>query len=299
MKIAIILNGVSRKKKKFLQGIFPRLEAEFSPVIFETQRSGHAEELAAQAVIEKFDVILAAGGDGTLHQVINGVLKNEKQTLPIIGLIPLGSGNDFAKMCFLRADSSHIIQLLKTGKPRPVDVGLITCRNRAGENITRYFINACSAGLGPEVVRQMEKNSRRWGANLTYLKSIISAFFLHRPQEINCRTSGWEWKGSARIVAIANARSFGNSLYIAPRASVDDGEFNSFIAGEVPLLRFLVYLQVIKWRRKISYHRIHYNTLHEIELTSPLPAALEGDGELEGFLPARIKVLPGRINFLR
>lgn len=297
MKIAIILNGISRKKKKFYKEIYPTLINHFVVEVMETRHAGHAEELAAMALNQEFDCILAAGGDGTLNQVINGILKNESGNLPSIGLIPLGSGNDFARTCSLRPEAKQLIQLLKAG-PTPTDIGKIECI-RNGEKITHYFINECSLGMGPEVVKQLSKSARWWGPDLSYLISIVSTFISHQPQEILCKTNSWTWKGKARVIAIANGKTFGNAIFIAPDANPGDSVFNSFIAGDVPLWKFLIFLQTLKKKRKIDDPLVHYNTLARVELSSAEECALEAEGELVGLLPATITVLMGKISFLR
>ena len=163
MKIGIILNGISRKKKFFYSSIYPSLQQNFKVEVFETQHAQHAIELASNAVIEKFDYILAAGGDGTLNQVLNGVMlhQQDETILPALGIIPLGTGNDFAKMCGLIAEETQIINLLTQNNPQPTDIGRLNCQNENGETITRYFINVCSLGMGPETVRRLLKSAAR------------------------------------------------------------------------------------------------------------------------------------------
>ena len=118
MKIAIILNGISRKKKEFYHRIHPAIAEEFNTTILETRFAGHAEELASEAVLEKYNVVMAAGGDGTVHQVLNGLLKNEAADRPVLGIIPLGTGNDFARSCAVKPDGTQITSLLRVMQPR-------------------------------------------------------------------------------------------------------------------------------------------------------------------------------------
>ncbi|NOT75181.1 MAG: diacylglycerol kinase family lipid kinase [Cyclobacteriaceae bacterium] len=299
MKILIILNGISGKKKRFYQKIYPALEKIYSVEVLETQYSGHAEEIASKATLEKASVILAAGGDGTLHQVINGVLKSNSTDLPLVGLIPLGSANDFARTCSLTSDPKKIIALLKSNQPKLTDIGKIECLDPSGKSTLRYFINACSVGMGPAVVMKLQKSNKSLGPKLSYLVSIISVFFSLRPQEVEYKTSERSWKGKARVIAIANGRTFGDAIYIAPEAIQDDGLLNSFVVGEVPLLKFLMYLQAIKGKKKIIHPNIFYQTTSEAFLSSPDTCALEAEGELVGQLPAKITILPSAIRFVR
>jgi len=176
---------------------------------------------------------------------------------------------------------------------------LQACQNQQGGEVIRYFINACSIGMGPAVVDQLEKTDRSLGPTLTYWKAITTTFFKHRPQEIECKTPTWEWRGKIRVLVIANGRSFGNSLYIAPDALPDDGVFNTFIAGEIPLLKFLVYQQALKSKKKIKDKMITYNKTTRVELAAHESCPIESEGELAGFLPARIEIIPSGIRFLR
>jgi YegS/Rv2252/BmrU family lipid kinase len=301
MKVAIILNGISRKKKFFYTSIYPSLQQNFKGQVFETQHAQHAIELASNAVNEKFDYILSAGGDGTLNQVLNGVLLNQQNesSLPAIGIIPLGTGNDFAKMCGLKPDANQISNLLTQNNPKPTDIGKLNCRNENGETITRYFINVCSLGMGPEAVRRLLKSDRSLGPTITYLKAITETFFTHKPQEIIVNASNWEWRGKMRVLAIANGKSFGNAMYIAPEALPDDGLFSTFLAKEMPLLKFLMFLQQVKAKKKIKNNLIMYDTCTTIEIIAPEPCPIEAEGEWMGWLPAKIEMQLKRIKFLR
>ena len=297
--VAIVLNGISRKKEKFYLHFYPALARKFVLKVFETKRAGHAVDLAAQAADQGFEFIIAAGGDGTLNQVINGVHLNKSNSQTVIGLIPLGTGNDFARTCGLSADAFRLTDLIESNHPLPVDLGQITCLSHESRKITRYFINACSVGMGPEAVKRLAKSNRALGPALTYWKAITATFLTHRPQEIYCKTPSWEWQGKVRVLAVANGRSFGNSLYIAPDALLDDGLLDVFIAGELPLWKFLLYQQAMKAKKKIRDRLIRYNQSARIELQSPEPCAIEAEGELVGFLPAEIDVIPKKIKFLR
>lgn len=114
-----------------------------------------------------------------------------------------------------------------------------------------------------------------------------------------CKADSWIWQGKARVIAIANGISFGNAMYIAPDAKPDDGALNTFIAGDLSLLKFLLCVQRIKGRKKINDEKIRYNTIQHISLHSPQPCLLEAEGEMAGLLPATISILTNGIKFLR
>ncbi len=300
MKILIILNGISRKKDFFNQKILPTLQNNFEVTVAETTHANHASKLANESLSQGYDCVLSAGGDGTLNQVINGVLLNgSAASLPNIGVIPLGSGNDFATACGISLSSTLIFNLLKENKPKATDLGKILCWDSAGKQIEKYFINACSVGMGPATVLQMQKTPKWIGANLRYLISIVQTFFTHQPEKLHIKSKNWEWSGMARVFAVANGKSFGNKIFIAPDATMEDGQFNTFLASDIPLVKFLWYLQVIKQKKKITDVKIAYSKVKEVTLSSSQKVLLEAEGELVGQLPARIEILVDRIKFFR
>ncbi|MBP9926764.1 MAG: YegS/Rv2252/BmrU family lipid kinase [Cyclobacteriaceae bacterium] len=305
MNITIILNGISKRKKKFYQTILPVLEGRFSVEVLETQFPNHAQELAAEAVQKNVEVILSAGGDGTLNQVLNGMMRAAHQhPLPALGLIPLGSGNDFAGTVKLTDDVYSLISLLNTNQPKLTDIGKVICRNKESHPIVHYFINVCSVGMGPATVQRMETSVKWLPAGTRYLLAIIQTFFSHKPEPIELKSNTWNWKGKARVVAVANGQSFGHKIYVSPEAIPDDGLFEIFVAADVPLFKFLLYLQQIKAKKKIKNARIIYSSISQkdalrFEGVGHLANMLEAEGELIGFLPAHIEIIPEQIRFYR
>lgn len=297
MKIAIILNGISTKKKTFYQSILPPLKEKFSVDVFETKSPTHAFQLAGEAAVNHFDIVLAAGGDGTMNQVLNGLLC-VAGPLPVLGVIPLGSGNDFAALMGVRPEASQLSDLIANKKTRSIDVGKISCVGKEGTKTVRYFINVCSMGMGPATVQRIERLPRWLGPGLRYFTSVLNTFLTHPIERFEVTTKDWTWKGKARVVAIANGKSFGNKIYIAPDAEPDDGLFNTLIATDMALPKFLLVLQRLKNKQRIKDSSILYATTQELQLSSPTSAFIEAEGEMAGYLPASIVMLKNRIQFL-
>ena len=298
-ELAVILNGVSRKKKRFYRQILPGLQSDFKVRVWETQHHNHAKELAEQALQLNPFGIFAAGGDGTLNQVLNGVLQSKTSgEKPAIGIIPLGTGNDFSRLNSIEPTAESVINKVKGGA-KLTDVGLLRCRDYRGNRVNHYFINVASLGMGPEVVRRLFRNDRILGSAITYLKASIETFFSHQPESVEIKTECWSWNGKIRVLAVANGKSFGGGLFVAPDSAPDDGTLNTFIAGEVPLLRFLLYLQKIKSAAKILDKQVHYNWCKTLSLTSTEQCWIETEGELAGLLPAKIEIIPGGVRFYR
>lgn len=298
MNVAIILNGISGKKKHFYQHILPPLQQKFHIEVFETQSPNDAIQLAGEATAKGFDVILSAGGDGTLHQVVNGMLKTETPNLPALGIIPLGSGNDFGGMMGISGKPEQLITLMEVNNAKPIDIGKISCCDKSGDPVQKYFINVCSLGMGPTTVQRLERLPRWMGAGFRYYASVLNTFLTHPTEKFDVHTPHWNWKGSARVVAIANGKSFGNKIYIAPEAQPDDGIFSTFIATDMSLVRFLTVLLTIKMKKIVPDTRVIYSTATEVNLTAPTNAWIEAEGELVGLLPAHVELQKARIQFL-
>jgi diacylglycerol kinase (ATP) len=295
MRIAVIVNGVSGKKASFYRHVYPALATVGTVDVWETLAPGHATELALLAANQEYQVILAAGGDGTLHQVLNGVRSSTQGSHAVLGVVPLGTGNDFARFQNLHVRHTDWRQRV-LAPPQLIDVGQI--RFGETEKESRYFINACSVGLGPEVVHRLATGSRALGPFATYFLAIAKTFLANRPQPLMFQADTFSWSGKMRVGAVANGQSFGNKLFVAPDALAADGQFNTFIAGDVTLVDFLKYLPALKQKKKVKDPRVHYGTASRIRWESSVPLWVEAEGELVGRLPVAITLLPRAQRFL-
>jgi diacylglycerol kinase (ATP) len=300
-KLVIIINGISLQKDWFYHKILPGIQAVAQAEVMESRTQQHAIALAAKAVYKGYDAIFAAGGDGTLHEVVNGVLQNHEQSkhLPPIGLIPLGSGNDFARTLSIPATAEKIIGMISRFDVREVDIGKISFIARP-ELPVRYFINIADVGMGPAVVKRVLESGRSLGTVASYYSSIIRTFFSYRLIPVQVQTPEWKWKGKARVVAVANGTTFGSGLCIAPDARPDDGIFACTLVGNVSLIDFLLQQGRLRTGKYARHRNIEYTSAQEVILSSEKPEVwIEADGELIGQLPVRIEIIPARLKFIK
>lgn len=299
MKVAIILNGLSGRKKFFYSRLLPVIQEHGQANVFETRSRTDAFDFSVKAVAENYDLIIAAGGDGTIHQVVNGMLNKNLSIdqLPMLSILPVGSGNDFARTVGVNLKAADLKKRLTDLTSKPIDIGLIMFQKDSNQQHS-YFINVASAGMGPEVLNKMNSGKKRFGSAVAYYVAILSTFWSFRCMPVTIRTSAWEWSNLLRTLAIGNGRFFGSGLCIAPEAKPDDGKFSAFVCGAVSVLDFIRYTNTLKSGRKVIHSKIDYRSAEKLELTSESPCRIEADGELLGFLPARVEVIPGRIKFL-
>lgn len=299
MKIAIILNGLSGRRKFFYSRLLPVIQQHGHVDVFETRSRTDAFDFSVKAVTENYELIMAAGGDGTIHQVVNGMLSKNLSIdqLPVFSILPAGSGNDFARTVGINLKAADLRKRLTEMHIRPIDIGSVTFQ-KEGNQQHAYFINVASAGMGPEVLNRMSSGKKRLGSAIAYYAAILSTFWSYRCMPVTIKTSAWEWSNSLRTLAIGNGRFFGSGLCIAPEAKPDDGKLAAFVCGAVSVWDFIRYTNTLKSGRKVIHPKIDYRSAGRLELTAESPCRIEADGELLGFLPARVEVIPGRIKFL-
>lgn len=300
MKVAVVLNGISLEKDNFYRNYFPAISIVCTPQIFETRSANDAVALASKAVDKRFDIIFAAGGDGTLNQVVNGVLQGREDAanLPAIGVIPIGIGNDFARGMEIKDEPAELTQLIKNFKPAYIDAGIVRFTTKEGTEEQQYFVNIAELGMGPEVVRKVLASDRIFGLAMSYFQAIVATFFTHGPVEVKLVADQWQWQGKLRTLAIANSKYLGHGLCIAPHAIPDDGIFEAVVYGKVSLFDFLRHSGSLKQGKKVEHPQVAYRQVRRIAMTSATECPIEADGELLGWLPASVEMLPRKLKFL-
>jgi len=299
MKIVFIINN----KDNRLEHILPRLErycretAMGHVVFLSTQWKKHAIELARDATENGCDYLIAVGGDGTLHELINGVMQHRLSDpqYPVIGVLPCGSANDFARTAQLSNSIEKLIELIKCNTCRKIDLGHILLHKTKE---SRYFINIAGIGLGPEVVQSMAQSSSVLGPGFNYFKQIIKAFLRYKKKEVNCTGNTWQWRGKLLQMAVANGRYFGNAICPTPDATLTDGQFHVAIFGNLSLWDYLKNLSKLKKGLKINHSQVCYHVASEVLLESSDSCGIEADGEYVGLTPATIRMVPKAICFL-
>ncbi len=299
MKIVFIVNNKNNRLAKVLPGIRQYCEenlpgrVEFSS----TLRKKHAIDLAKQATEKGCDYLIAIGGDGTLHELTNGVLQSNvaPATYPAIGLLPYGSANDFARTIGVSNSIKALIAMIESHSIQNISLGKIVLQ-KTGE--IRYFINIAGLGLGPEVVQKLEQSSSVLGPSFNYFKQIIKGFLSYSNKEVSCKGDGWQWKGKLLQMAVANGQYFGNAICIAPDARLTNDTFFVAIFGNLSIWDYLKNLKKLKKGVKIIHPEVSYQKAGEVLIESKDPCGIEADGEYVGLTPAVITLLPKSIPFL-
>ncbi|MBT8290053.1 MAG: diacylglycerol kinase family lipid kinase [Muriicola sp.] len=299
MKIVFVVNNKNNRLAKILPMLYEACDrSDFGAVEFKhTTGRKHAIELGRNAAVNGCDFLIGVGGDGTLYELVNGLLQSEipPQDLPVLGLLPYGSANDFARSAGINNSIEELIALILSNSTKKIDLGRIVLKQKQE---IHFFVNIAGVGLGPLVVKSMEQSSRVLSPGFDYFRSILKGFLRYQKTNVSCSCGTWHWKGKLLQMAVANGRYFGNAICVAPEAVLDDGIFQLVIFGDLSIWDYLKNLGKLKKGFKIIHPEVHYYSSKEVVLESEKPCGIEADGEYIGLLPATLSVLPKAISFL-
>jgi diacylglycerol kinase (ATP) len=251
----------------------------------------HAIELAREAVLEGYSPVVAAGGDGTIGEVVNGLMQAAgDQVAGPLAIIPLGSANDFIQTLGTPADLQGACQLLRTGQVQTIDVGRVN---------ERYFINDVGVGFEPQVTLESRKIKRLRG-KLIYLVAVLRA--VRNPVQAHMTI---EWDGVQRVskpilmVSVANGRCTGG-FWLTPYAELDDGELDFIFADALSRLQILRFLPEVMRRTHLDKDPVTHGRTRHIVITSddPLPVVADGEIMTTEAHHMEMEVLPGRMKVL-
>ena len=269
-----------------------------------TQRRRHAIELTAEAVRQGHTPIVAAGGDGTIGEVVNGIAQGlgPEQPWPPLGILPLGTANDLVDNVGLPHDLRAAAALIAQGQTRPMDVIQITVRNAAGETHTWYSANNTALGLEPTITHIQQEMTWAKGT-VRYLLATLAGILRHPIWQAEMRWEGGHYQGSLNLVSVGNHRRTGGLFYMTPHADGFDGLL-TFIYAYAKTRRRV--LQILPHALKATeddlstvpeVHEVHSPWL-EVRLKSPSP--LHADGELyeQAAVEVTFRTLAGKLPLL-
>ena len=237
---------------------------------------GHAIQLAQQAGEQGYDMVIAMGGDGTIHEVINGLMKVSEEKRPILGIVPVGSGNDFAHGLHVSRTSTEALTCALDGEASTVDLGLMTDEHGHKE----YFDNTLGIGFGAVVTIRSHKLPVLRGF-LMYLTAVIQTIILnHNAMAMQIETDDQKWEQSVIYLVICNGPREGGGFLIAPDAKIDDGLFHyAMITNVSRAMMFRIVPEVMKGTHG-RFKQVRMGTCKKFTLSADRPLYIHADGEI-------------------
>ncbi len=273
-------NAAHRNAEKILPSVrelFKKYELEYDLIL--TEKQGHALDLAKQQAEVGRPLVIAAGGDGTMNEVINGLIAANcpDGKKPVMGILPIGRGNDFAYGINIPKDLDKVIQATKSGKTRRIDIGLVTGGDFPNG---RYFGNG--VGLGFDTVVGFEATKITWSKGAaSYLIGLVKTIFLyHTAPTYEIIMEGETITQPSLLVSIMNGRRMGGLFMMAPNSDPEDGLFNLCLASSVPQIKILgVAAKFIKGNQE-GHPAIQMRQSKKVvvkALTGSIPAHADGE----------------------
>ncbi len=235
---------------------------------------GHAIELARQS--EGYDMVIAMGGDGTVHEVMNGLMQIPAEKRPILGVVPVGSGNDFGHGIGASTKPTEALHRALTGEPSQVDLGLMTDQHGHKE----YFDNTLGIGFGAVVTIRSHRLPLLRGF-LMYLSAVIQTIILdHNPITMQIETDTEKWSQKVIYLVLCNGPREGGGFLIAPEARIDDGILNYAMITDVsrPMM-FRIVPEVMKGTHG-RFKQVKMGTCKKFTITADRPLYIHADGEI-------------------
>jgi diacylglycerol kinase (ATP) len=286
MRTVLIANPVSGKHRgavAAVQACEQLRAAGWDAEIRLTQCPRDAVRLAAEAAEEGFDVVFACGGDGTLSEVMTGLL----DTGVPAGVIPAGTGNDFARCIGLPLHPTAAATLLAHGRSVPVD--MLELNEGA-----LWAINVIGTGFDCRVCERINRRSNLVGGLPAYLLALAQEMVNFRPTGLSLRVDDTRWEGDALLVAICNTRSYGAGMNIAPDADIYDGLMDVVVVSFVGRVEFLRAFPRVFKGTHLDHPAVHVWRGAEVEVGTTQPSLVNVDGDLCAHTPLRVKACPGR-----
>jgi YegS/Rv2252/BmrU family lipid kinase len=295
----VILNltaGAGRARRGW-KGLRPELrDWRTEPEVVETTAAGHATELARAAVAAGAGLVIAAGGDGTAHEVVQGLMEaGAGEAGTAFAHLPLGTGCDLATGLGLPRQPAGLLRRLRAGRDTWIDVGVAEMSGAQG-SVRRYFLNAANVGLGPAVARRVKESPRLVQlGKLAYVLASVRELSAARPQPLSWRTDAGETgRRPVLNLFVCNGPSLAGGMRPCPDASLTDGILHVAVVGALGRPAAFAQMGRLATGRPFDHPEILAFTCRSIDLEGP-PIDVETDGEIAGRLPARIAVLPGAL----
>ena len=298
----IILNPLAGggKTKKIKGELVREVESRIGKnyLLTETSGQGDASILARKAAKEGAALIIAVGGDGTVNEVINGLLQNRK---PVndqceLGILNSGSGSGLAQTLGLPSSISDQLDMIFNSAANPMDVGFVSYKDLNDHFCERLFVSECQVGLGGSVVSHVGMKLKHFGGKIAFGSVALSHLFHYRASRMTI-VHDHKQPESRKLIGL----TIGNGVYCAggmtltPGARTDDGLLDVLQIHEMSLLkRFMNFGKVYSGSHIHSPH-FSISQVNEISIGSEQPVWIEADGELLGKTPCMIGIIPGKI----
>ncbi|ELK44390.1 diacylglycerol kinase [Halobacillus sp. ACCC02827] len=285
----IIYNPTSGREviRKVLPDILQRFEqAGYETSAHATTCAGDAINAAKYCVEQKFDVVVAAGGDGTINEVINGLAEQEHK--PKLGIIPVGTTNDFARALHIPRNVHKAVDIILEDYTHPLDIGRVN---------DHYFMNIAGGGKITEISYEVPSKLKTMLGQLAYYLKGIEMLPSIRPTRVEMEYDGKWYEGEIMLFLVSNTNSVGGLEKLAPAARMDDGLFDLMIIEKMNIAEFVRLATLAIQGNHLNHPKFVHLTASRVKVKTDEKMQLNIDGEFGGLLPGEFVNLYRHLDF--
>jgi YegS/Rv2252/BmrU family lipid kinase len=293
-QVKVIVNpmasgGVTRIKWMHIKRLLDKAGLKYDYQF--TEGPDHATELARDAVSQGYRQVIAVGGDGTIHEVVNGLIDKSGRSGAVLGIISTGTGNDFARSIGTLGAYHKTVGWLAMSQEKEIDVGIVEYKNNKGRKKQRIFVNMAGAGFDAAVLRATKKRFRVV-SHIPYWISGIYTYAKYKPTQVTIDIDGKIEKKKAMGIIVNNGYSFAGGMRMAPGADMADGLLDTVVLGDINPLEFIKGLSMVYKGTLKDHPKVDTYKAKSVAIDTDEPLYLQADGELLGQAPAVFRVLP-------
>jgi len=265
-----------------------------------TGRKGQATEFTRDLIANGYRKIISIGGDGTLHEVINGIFTQDNCSPRdiTIGIIPVGTGNDWGRMFGIPLVYEGAVQVIREGKQMLHDIGVIDYFN-AGVKTRTYFINIAGLGFEAVVVKKTNRQKDKGMSNKAiYFYNLLSSLISYRNTPVEITIDGRTSTAKVFSINVGNGRYCGGGMRQTPDAIPDDGLFDITVIKEMGRIEIIKSLQLLYDGTIMSHPKVDGYRSTNLKVTSESVVYIEADGESLGHTPVEFSIIPAAVNII-
>lgn len=256
-----------------------------------SERRGHAAELARRAAEGGAGLVVAVGGDGTVNEVVNGLLAADGAR-PELAVIPRGTGTDFVHHFRIPTKLDEAVRAARDGAARPLDAGHVSFRGWGGEEASAYFANAASAGMSGAVAQRANSSSKALGGKASFLYATLAVFARWHASEMEVEVDDERRSGLMYDAIVANCRYLGGGMAMLPEAVPDDGLLDVLLIGDITRRDLALTLPKVYRGTHLPHPKAEALRGRRMTVRSDTPLPVQLDGEQPGTTPATFEVVP-------
>jgi diacylglycerol kinase (ATP) len=269
--------------------------------VFFSTGPGDATRLTREALSQGAETIVCVGGDGTLNEVVNGLMGEDGPIRPdvAVGFIPRSTGCDLIKTVSIDRKLDRAMDIIRDAHTRILDLGRIHYQDHRNNPSYRYFHNIASFGLGGEVDERVNKTTKALGGFLSFIGATLVSLLKYDKKRIHLKVDD-AFDGEINVwnIAVANGQYHGGGMLVAPGAQVDDGLFQVTVIGDLTLPEVFLNLPKLYNGKIYEVAKVRSFVGKRVEASSDQKVLLDVDGEQIGTLPVVIEIVPRAITLI-